>query len=240
MRVVEIEDFDVEACGGTHLETTSEAEEFVITSSTKVQDGVIRLNYKAGDAAEQHINAIRNRIDRMAEMLDAEKADKHREAQRELCDVFSVEPEQLEDTLENFLEENDELHHSIVKLSQYLEQEVDMTGFSGEEVVEKAESLFNCWKEREKLKEGLEQDIEDHVRENMENRKFRDEVPTDNVGLMIQVVRKLAKDNSAAVTLFTEKGGVAASYHEDVDADEELSERYENVQGDDNFAKAFN
>lgn len=240
LRVVEIDGVDVEACGGTHLDSTSEAEEFVITSSTKVQDGVIRLNYKAGEAAEKYVNQVKNRVNGIADMLGAEEADNHREAQRELCGVFSVEPEQLEDTVEKFLEENDELHHEVVKLSQYLDEDVDMPGFSGEGVVEKAESLFNCWKKREKLKEGLEQDIEHHIRENMEDRKFRDEVPTDNVGLMIQVVRKLAKGNSAAVTLFTEKGGVAASYHEEVNADEELSERYENVQGDDNFAKAFN
>lgn len=56
IRVVEIPDFDVEACGGTHLHTTGEARAIKILKSTKVQDGIIRIEFTAGEAA---INQLR-------------------------------------------------------------------------------------------------------------------------------------------------------------------------------------
>ncbi|MFB6144941.1 MAG: alanine--tRNA ligase [Candidatus Nanohaloarchaea archaeon] len=242
IRIVLIEDdeiVDVEACGGTHLSSTSEADEFVVTGSRKIQDGVIRLEYRAGDAAKEHINGIRNRVREISELLNAEEPDNHREAQRALENIFSVESDQLVSTVESFLEENDELHHKITKLSRYLDQKIDMPSVEGEKTVEKAESLFNCWKEREKMVEGLENDIEAHVRGQMEDRSVKEEVPTDNVGLLIQVSRKLAREFEASVTLFGEKGAVSASYHEDYSARDNLEKYSENVQGDDNFAKAF-
>ena len=51
IRVVEIPGFDVEACGGTHLNLTGEAGTIRILRSTKVQDGIIRIEFTAGKAA---------------------------------------------------------------------------------------------------------------------------------------------------------------------------------------------
>ncbi|MFH1588140.1 MAG: alanine--tRNA ligase-related protein, partial [Candidatus Diapherotrites archaeon] len=45
LRIVEVKGIDVEACGGTHLENTFELEIFKIINSTRVQDGVIRINF---------------------------------------------------------------------------------------------------------------------------------------------------------------------------------------------------
>ena len=44
---------EAEACGGTHLRNTSEAELIRIVSSTKLSDGIVRVNYVAGNAAKQ-------------------------------------------------------------------------------------------------------------------------------------------------------------------------------------------
>ncbi len=52
LRIVNISNIDVEACGGTHLNNTSEAEKIIIIKSSKVKDGVIRLFYVAGKAAK--------------------------------------------------------------------------------------------------------------------------------------------------------------------------------------------
>jgi len=43
---------DVEACGGTHANNLSELESLKILNSVKVQDGVVRINYVAGNAAK--------------------------------------------------------------------------------------------------------------------------------------------------------------------------------------------
>ncbi len=43
---------DVEACGGTHANSLADLEELKIIGSTKIQDGVVRINYVAGKAAK--------------------------------------------------------------------------------------------------------------------------------------------------------------------------------------------
>jgi len=55
IRVVSIKDWDVEACGGIHLQNTREAGPIRITSTKRIQDGVVRLEYAAGPAAKTFI-----------------------------------------------------------------------------------------------------------------------------------------------------------------------------------------
>jgi hypothetical protein len=73
----------------------------------------------------------------------------------------------------------------------------------------------------------------------MEDRVVEQKIPTENVGLLIQVAQKLARNFEASVTLIGEKGAVSASYHEDYNADQNLEKYSENVQGGEEFAKAF-
>ncbi len=51
LRMVVLGDVDVEACGGTHLHATGEAECIKILKTSKVKDGVVRIVFAAGDAA---------------------------------------------------------------------------------------------------------------------------------------------------------------------------------------------
>jgi len=53
IRIVEIPGTDVEACAGTHLKHTAEVGTIRMLKSTKVQDGIVRLVYTAGKAAEE-------------------------------------------------------------------------------------------------------------------------------------------------------------------------------------------
>lgn len=53
LRIVDMPGIEAEACGGTHLRNTSEAELIRIVSSTKLSDGIVRVNYVAGNAAKQ-------------------------------------------------------------------------------------------------------------------------------------------------------------------------------------------
>jgi alanyl-tRNA synthetase len=53
VRIVEIPGIDVEACGGTHLNNTSETGYIHITKSQKIQDGIVRLTFVAGKATEK-------------------------------------------------------------------------------------------------------------------------------------------------------------------------------------------
>lgn len=67
VRIVNIEGWDIEACGGTHVGTTGEIGLIKITKSERIQDGVVRLEFVAGDSAvrytekqEAYLNAIAN------------------------------------------------------------------------------------------------------------------------------------------------------------------------------------
>ena len=55
IRVIEIPDFDVEACGGTHVNATAEVGLVHLLKSTKVQDGVVRIEFVAGAAADKEV-----------------------------------------------------------------------------------------------------------------------------------------------------------------------------------------
>ncbi len=52
LRVVRVGEIDTEACGGTHLNNTSEAIRIIIQGTKKIQDGIIRIEYVAGKRAD--------------------------------------------------------------------------------------------------------------------------------------------------------------------------------------------
>jgi len=62
LRVVNIVDWDVEACGGTHADYTGEVGYIKILETKRIQDGVVRLEYVAGEAAVKHVNELENKL----------------------------------------------------------------------------------------------------------------------------------------------------------------------------------
>ncbi len=95
LRVVEIPKWDVEACGGTHVTRTSDVALIKILRSTRIQDGVVRLEYTAGKAAFEAVRKQSEEVKRTAE-------------------IFGVPPDQLVPTAERIVSEWKELR----KLSQ--------------------------------------------------------------------------------------------------------------------------
>ena len=55
VRIVSIEDFDVEACGGTHVKKTGEIDLIKITKTKRIQDGVVRLEFVSGPTAYEYV-----------------------------------------------------------------------------------------------------------------------------------------------------------------------------------------
>ncbi|MFP4423980.1 MAG: alanine--tRNA ligase [Candidatus Woesearchaeota archaeon] len=53
VRIVDVSGLDVEACGGTHLKHTGEVGPIRILKATKIQDGIVRITFTAGIAAEK-------------------------------------------------------------------------------------------------------------------------------------------------------------------------------------------
>lgn len=56
LRVVNIEDTDVEACCGTHCDQTSEVGWIKLIKTTRISDGILRLYYVAGDRSIERLN----------------------------------------------------------------------------------------------------------------------------------------------------------------------------------------
>ncbi len=242
IRLIDIEDVDIEACGGTHLTQSSRAEEFVLTGCKRIQDGVVRLEYKAGEAAREFQEELRKRVESVSEMLSAEEDEDIREVQRELCMIFSVEPEQLEDTVERFQREVEDNREKIDKLRDFLGEEAEIGEVQGDSAVERAESLFQLKKETEKKIEKLESQVEEFLEDEMERNSLDEvqaEIPTENIGFLIQVAQELSRKHEACITLVGEKGAVSASQNGESAAEKLRKLGSENVRGDEEFAKAF-
>jgi alanyl-tRNA synthetase len=86
VRIVEIEGWDIECCGGTHCENTKDIGFIKIVGIDQVQDGVLRIRYKAGDRALAHVAEQEKYLNESAKVL-------------------SVHLDELPQTVERFFEE---------------------------------------------------------------------------------------------------------------------------------------
>jgi alanyl-tRNA synthetase len=69
---VSIDGLDHEACGGTHVRTTGEVKHFKLLKSSKKQDGVVRVEFLAGERARKRIKAEQKTIDTLCDELRCE------------------------------------------------------------------------------------------------------------------------------------------------------------------------
>ncbi len=69
LRIVNIPGIDVEACGGTHLKSTLEAGRIKLLKASKVKDGIVRITFAAGKAAENVLLQEKQILDKAAALL---------------------------------------------------------------------------------------------------------------------------------------------------------------------------
>jgi alanyl-tRNA synthetase len=69
IRVVRIQGWDAEACGGTHCKRTGELGVFKIEKASKLQDGVERIIFAAGEPALKRINQQSEALAKASELL---------------------------------------------------------------------------------------------------------------------------------------------------------------------------
>lgn len=87
IRIVRIgDDEDVQACAGTHLSKTGECGPIKLLRTERIQDGIVRLEYAAGEAAIEAIQAQEELI-------------------RNAASTVKVPPEKLPSVVERFFEE---------------------------------------------------------------------------------------------------------------------------------------
>ncbi len=70
IRVVKIGDWDVEACGGTHLHSTGEVGLIKIIQTERIQDGVERLVFVSGRPALEYVQNLEKQAKKSSELLN--------------------------------------------------------------------------------------------------------------------------------------------------------------------------
>lgn len=71
IRVLNISGWDVEACGGIHTPRTGDVGLIKIIKSERIQDGVVRLEYVAGEPALSYIQAQDNVLRKISDILES-------------------------------------------------------------------------------------------------------------------------------------------------------------------------
>ena len=93
VRIVSIEDKDIEACGGTHVKRTGDIELIKITKTKRIQDGVVRLEFVSGPTAfdyvkQQQKDSERQEQDNIAKQALEKMRQENKEKAREQTPIL--------------------------------------------------------------------------------------------------------------------------------------------------------
>ncbi|WP_340099516.1 alanine--tRNA ligase [Salinibaculum salinum] len=114
IRLITVGD-DTQACGGTHVSRSGDIGAIKLLNTERIQDGVIRLTYAAGDAAIEATQRTERALDEAADILD-------------------VTPEEVPETAQRFFDEWKARGKQIEELKEELATVRASGGGSGEEV----------------------------------------------------------------------------------------------------------
>ncbi len=166
LRIVKMGDFDIEACGGTHCDNTSEIGQVKILRATKIQDGVVRLEFVAGDKAKEAKEETKELHEKALKPLsglvcEAVLTGYSEDEMNKAAEVFSVPLVQLPMTMERFIGEWKDYGE---KIGEFGGKAPETNIMRAEKLSKLAETLFSEWKKRQKLLKDL---ISARVKEEM-------------------------------------------------------------------------
>jgi len=93
VRIVSIQEKDIEACGGTHVKNTGEIQLIKITKTKRIQDGVVRIEYVSGPTAFEYLKKQEEELKRQKqeeenkEIFEKER-EKRKQKTREMIPVL--------------------------------------------------------------------------------------------------------------------------------------------------------
>jgi len=110
LRIVEIRDLsgnliDAEACGGLHIGGKESGIGLIkITSSSRIHDGINRIEFVAGPAAHEHVNNVEHSIDRLARItgVDRDKLEPGLSAKLKELEMYRTSYENMEEKLSDY------------------------------------------------------------------------------------------------------------------------------------------
>ncbi len=141
LHIVSVTDWDIEACGGTHLDNTGEIGIIRLTSSERIQDGVVRIEILAGEPALKYIQGQESLLFESASILSIEPKILPKTAKR-----FFNEWKEQKKTIEALNKQIAELQFSPSKVQSKKIKDVDVivkqtTGNQKELIVQAAEAV---------------------------------------------------------------------------------------------------
>lgn len=126
IRVVAIAGLDVEACGGTHLDLTGEVKLIKILKTSKIQDGIVRIEFTAGQAAIKTSRQEKGLLEETAKMM-------------------GVDVDQLPGRVEELFEAWKKARKAAQKGKQMIRAELELTStiaYKGEDVLVKLAEIL--------------------------------------------------------------------------------------------------
>ncbi|MEM0456572.1 MAG: alanine--tRNA ligase [Nitrososphaerota archaeon] len=90
IRVVEIPNWDAQACGGLHCTNTEDVGLIKIIKTERIQDGVERLIFAAGPSALPYIQEQERTVRKVAEVLGVPASDLHKKVEELLTELRNV------------------------------------------------------------------------------------------------------------------------------------------------------
>jgi len=104
IRVVNIADLEIEACGGTHVNNTAEIGFIKIVGVERIQDGVERIRFCAGKKALEYVQ-------------------KQEKLVKEAASLLAVQPERIVEAIKKLVKERKKLKKEIEKLQEKIGKE---------------------------------------------------------------------------------------------------------------------
>jgi alanyl-tRNA synthetase len=144
VRIVNINGWDIEACGGTHVKSSGEIGLVKIVKSERIQDGVVRLEFVAGEAAVSFMQQLDSQLASIAQTLGSsrekiiESFDKAMEeaesAKKKLRTILRVVSPQIAKSISNQAKKLDSGVHLYATYDEELDEEYHIA--IGEKAIE--------------------------------------------------------------------------------------------------------
>ncbi|MBW2995295.1 hypothetical protein KY312_03005, partial [Candidatus Woesearchaeota archaeon] len=153
--------------GGTHLHNTNEVGIIKLVKSTKIQDGIVRLEFVAGESGKKYIEKQKKIQKEVGRGLNVK-------AIQAIANVFSVEVDKVPQTIERFNKECGDKIKKLVKLEKQLGEKVKKFKLLAVKDRDSARELFNLWKELDKIIENLNKKLAAKIAKEIKNKSVKE------------------------------------------------------------------
>jgi len=210
IRIVEIPNLEVEACGGTHLNRTGEAGEIKILKSQKIQDGIVRITFTADNATKELKYIYEKLIQELEDVLHVSASQiparvqeliKKWKSTRKSLTSGQINPEDL--VLTSTEEKKGDILEEVAKI---LNSQIEL-------IVERVKKFYGEWEESKQKLEKInnifgDSAIEKYIEDAKQFKEFKiimrsfDAINQDDMkNLSIKIFKKVPE----TITIFTSK-----------------------------------